>query len=290
MESMTGYGRALAEAEGLRVTAELRGVNNKGLDVHIYLPPTLLCHEMACREAVRAEVARGRVDVRVTLELVSEEAAQVQYSEGTAKALGHLAARLQDQNVLSRGLTLSDLLSLPDAVQVRLGPGMEEAGGRVLLGALGQALERFRATRLEEGRRIEGQFREASARLSACLEKVAILQGRHAEVVRQRLAQKIQQLSSDVEPARLEQEVILAAERADVEEEVVRLRSHLEALGQLLAKGGKEQGRRLDHLLQEMQRETSTLLAKAGLYELTQEGLEIRLIVEQLREQAQNVA
>jgi uncharacterized protein (TIGR00255 family) len=287
---MTGYGRAAAEGDGLRVAVELRGVNNKGLDVHVYLPPSLLCHEMACREAVRGAVGRGRVEVRATLELTAEEAAQVQFSEGTARALGHLASRLQEEGVLTRGLTLSDLLALPDAVQVRLGPGMEEVGGRVLLAALGDALSLFKTSRLEEGRRIETQFSDAAGRLARRLESVTELQGGQAAAVRQKLEQKLQQLAVEVDPARLEQEVILAAQRADVEEAVVRLRSHVEALGRLLRESPKDQGRRLDHLLQEMQRETSTLLAKAGLYDLTQEGLEIRLTVEQLREQAQNVA
>ena len=94
----------------------------------------------------------------------------------------------------------------------------------------------------------------------------------------------------DIDPGRLEQEAALAGERADVAEELVRLHTHLEAMGHLLEGTPKDQGKRLDHLLQEMQREVSTLLAKADLVELTQVGLEMRLVVEQLREQTQNVA
>ena len=290
MESMTGYGRAAAEGSGLRVLIEVRGVNHKGLDVHAYLPPQLLRHEMACRNRVRSTVGRGRVEVRAFLELLGERAAEVHLSQGLARALGRAAAQLQGEGVLASGLAFGDLLSLPDAVQVRLDPGSEAEAEELLLRALGNALDEFKASRRAEGVRLKAQFVEALGALQGHCASAAALKERQAEEARQRLAQRVKQLGLSVEPGRIEQEVALQAERSDVEEEVVRLHSHLMALGQLLEGSPGDLGRRLDHLLQEMQRETSTLLAKASLYELTQVGLAIRLVVEQLREQAQNVA
>jgi uncharacterized protein (TIGR00255 family) len=290
MESMTGYGRAAAEDSGLRVLIEIRGVNHKGLDVHAYLPPQLLRHEMACRNRVRSSVGRGRVEVRAFLELLGERAAEVHLSEGVARALGRAAAQLKGEGVLDSGLAFGDLLSLPDAVQVRLDPASEGEAERILLGALEEALREFKACRQAEGARLRAQFVEALGTLGSHCAAAAGLKDRQVEGSRQRLAQRVQQLGLAAEPGRLEQEIALQAERADVEEEVVRLQSHLQALSGLLEECPSDLGRRLDHLLQEMQRETSTLLAKASLYELTQVGLAIRLIVEQLREQAQNVA
>jgi uncharacterized protein (TIGR00255 family) len=269
---------------------EIRGVNHKGLDLHVYLPGQLLRHELACKNMVRAMVGRGRVEVRVFLELLGERAVEVHLSEGVAHALGKLAARLQQEGTLSGGLAFGDLMGMPDAVQVRLDPAAEAEAERVLLSAAEKALKEFKVSRNQEGQRLEGQFRQAAQDLADHVASAAHLKDRQLESARQRLTQRVQQMGVSVEPGRMEQEVALQAERADVEEEVVRLQSHLQALDALLDQCPQDQGRRLDHLLQEMQRETSTLLAKAAIYELTQVGLKVRLIVEQLREQAQNVA
>ncbi len=290
MESMTGYGRAEVEGQGVRVLVEIRGLNSKGLDIPLHLPPALVCHDLACRQKVREAVARGRVEVRVFLELVGEQAVRINYSAGAARALGRLASELEEAGTLARGMTLGDLLSLPDAVRVGLSEKVEARSGEILLEALALALEGFRQTRRTEGRRLETQFREGAAALKAHSDRAAELTDRQVESVRQRLGQKIQHLGVTMDPARLEQEVVVAAEKADVAEEVVRLQTHCKALSRLLDDNPAGQGKRLDHLLQEMQREVSTLLAKADLYELTQTGLEMRLLVEQLREQAQNVA
>jgi uncharacterized protein (TIGR00255 family) len=290
MESMTGYGRAEIQAEGIRILVEIRGLNNKGLDIPLHLPSALLRHDLACREKVRACVSRGRVEVRVTLELVGEQAVRISYSSGAARALGRLASELQEAGTLARGMTLGDLLSLPDAVRVGLAEDVEARSGETLLQALTTALEAFRNTRRAEGARLEKQFRDGASALEGHAERAASLIDKQVEAIRQRLGQKIQHLGVTMDPARLEQEVVVAAEKADVAEEVVRLQTHCKALSHLLLDDPGSQGKRLDHLLQEMQREVSTLLAKADLYELTQIGLEMRLLVEQLREQAQNVA
>jgi len=290
MESMTGYGRTAVEEGSLRVLAEIRGVNNKGLDIHVYLPGSLLRHEMAVRSLARSTVGRGRVEVRVSLEVLGEQAAEVHVSEGVARALGKLASKLHEEGILARGLTVGDLMNLPDAVHVSLNPAAEAEAEEALLSAVGGALRQFKKTRSEEGKRLEAQFRQGVQSLAGHMAAAAELKDGQMASARNRLTQKVQQMGVSIEPGRLEQEVALSAERADVEEEIVRLGSHLKALEALLDESPADQGRRLDHLLQEMQRETSTLLAKAGLVELTQVGLQLRLLVEQLREQVQNVA
>lgn len=290
MESMTGYGRAAVENEGLRIACEVRGVNHKGLDVHLILPPVLLCHELACRRVIREKIARGHVDVRANLEFLGEEAVEVRYAEGVAHALGRLASKLTSEGSLARGMTLGDLLGLPGAVQVGLNPALEDKAGVLLLDALAQAMDQLLKTRTEEGERLFDQFQRGAATLVTHLESLAPLLPAQVEAARQKLALRVSQIAVSVDPARLEQEVALAAERADVVEEFERLKSHQTSLGELLAAHVSDRGKRLDHLLQEMQREISTLLAKASLMEITRTGLEMRLLVEQLREQAQNVA
>jgi uncharacterized protein (TIGR00255 family) len=287
---MTGFGRGETERDGLRVRVEVRGVNHKGLDVQVSLPPSLLAHELACRQAVRASVGRGRVEVRAFLETLGEETVEVCYSEAAARALGSFSAALTRDGLLARGMTLGDLLAVPDAVRVALSPRVEALAGQVLLGALGEALGRFRDTRRAEGERIEGQFVQALDTLAGLKEEADGAASGQVESAAARLHQRIQQLGVQVDPGRMEQEVALLAQRADVQEELVRLSAHRQAMADLLQEDGPDLGRRLDHLLQEMQREVSTLLAKSDAHALTQTGLQMRLVVEQMREQAQNVA
>jgi len=287
---MTGFGRAETERDGLRVRVEIRGVNHKGLDVQVSLPPSLQAHELACRQAVKTSVGRGRVEVRAFLETLGEETVEVRYSEAAARALGAFSAALTRGGLLARGMTLGDLLAVPDAVRVALSPRVEALAGEVLLGALSEALSRFRDTRRAEGERIEGQFRQALESLRALKTEADVGAVGQVASSAERLNLRIQQLGVQVDPVRMEQEVALLAQRADVQEELVRLDAHRQAMENLLEADGADLGRRLDHLLQEMQREVSTLLAKSDAYALTQTGLRMRLVVEQMREQAQNVA
>jgi len=180
--------------------------------------------------------------------------------------------------------------TVPDAVRVALSPRVEALAGEVLLGALSEALSRFRDTRRAEGERIEGQFRQALESLRALKTEADVGAVGQVASSAERLNLRIQQLGVQVDPVRMEQEVALLAQRADVQEELVRLDAHRQAMENLLEADGADLGRRLDHLLQEMQREVSTLLAKSDAYALTQTGLRMRLVVEQMREQAQNVA
>ncbi len=290
MESMTGYGRACAEGAALRIVMELRGVNSKGLDLHVRLPAPLSRHELRCRELVRGRVGRGRVDLTASLEYLADQAVEFTLSEGVVRAAGAAAAKFRAEGLLDRGLTLSDAMALPDAVGVHLAPGAEAEAQSLLEKALAEALASFVETRKREGARLEAQFRGGGATIRAELERARGLMREQVAGAKGRLQQRLAQLGAAVDPGRLEQEAVLAAQRSDVAEEVTRLESHASALDGLLAGEDRELGRRLDHLVQEMQREVSTLLAKSVLLDLTRAGMAMRLAVEQMREQAANVA
>ena len=290
MESMTGYGKSSKETGGLRVTVEMRGVNNKGLDLHPRMPATLWCYEPLCREAVRAAVKRGRVDMFVSLEMLEEESVQVRFSEGVIKALGAVANSMVESGGLARGLTFSDLLSVPEAVVVGLSQTRMDVARECLEGALAGALEKFLECRREEGMRLKGQFQSSAKSLGDLLARARELEGAQSSEIKGRLDRAVAGLDASIDQQRLEQEVALMATRADVREETVRLGAHLQALGGMLDGSKPCEGKRIDHLMQELQREVSTLLAKSCMVELTQVGMEMRLLVEQLREQVQNVA
>ncbi len=290
MESMTGFGSAVAEGAGLRITAEARSVNSKGLDIHLKLPSFLARHELCCREAVRARARRGRVDVFVAIEFTSPQAVKVSVSESVVRAASEAASKLRLENLLDRGLTWSDLESLPGAVSAGLGAEAEEGAGALTRQVLEKAVDALVKTRLDEGERLKGQFEEARNIIIATLLKVRELMPRQRTSERQRLGERLAELGVAVDSSRIEQEIVLAAQKSDISEEVVRLEAHMQALGDLLNQGQSELGRRLDHLVQEIQRETSTLLAKSSLLELTRLGMDIRLETEKMKEQAQNVA
>jgi uncharacterized protein (TIGR00255 family) len=290
MESMTGYGKAAQEAGGVRVTAEVRGVNHKGLDIHLRLPQSLWGREQACRDAVRARSARGRVDVGVTLELLTEEAVEVRLSEGVLRSLGGITATLVEEKKLERGLTFSDVLAIPEALSVRLSAARQAEAEGCLDRAVASALDLFSEARKGEGMRLRAQFEEGRASLERFLGVAESLEPAQVQEVRSRLESQLAALKGQIDPQRLEQEALLLAGKADVREEVVRLRAHTKELGATLAKNAGGEGKRLDHLFQEMQREVSTLLAKSATLDLTRCGMEMRLLVEQLREQVQNVA
>jgi len=287
---MTGFGSAVMEDAGLRITVEARSVNGKGLDLHLKLPAPLARHEILCREAVRAKVGRGRVDMPVTMEFTSPQAVKISVSEGVIRAASEAAAKLKNEGLLDRGLTWSDLEALPEAVRAGLSAEAEEAAGQLLGRVIEKAVGALLKTRVEEGERLKGQFEEARSRIMDALLKVRGLMPEQRVKERQRLTGRLNDLDVAVDPGRLEQEVALCAQKSDISEEVVRLEAHMEALGYLLSNGKSDLGRRLDHLVQEIQRETSTLLAKSAILELTRLGMDIRLDAEKMKEQAQNVS
>lgn len=290
MESMTGYGKASEESAGIRVTVEIRGVNYKGLDIHMRLPQALWNREAACREAIRSRAARGRVDASVSLDLLAEEAVEIRLSEGVLRSLGALTAALVAEKKLERGLTFSDVLAIPEALSVKLSNQRQPEAEACLERAMAAALEAFSASRRGEGARLKVQFEQGGEALGRLLDSAEALEPMQGTEVRGRLEAQLSELKGQLDPQRLEQEALLLAGKADVREEVVRLRAHSRELEKILAKGGAGDGKRLDHLFQEMQREVSTLLAKSATLDLTRCGMEMRLLIEQLREQVQNVA
>lgn len=287
---MTGYGRGCAQGTNLRLSVEIRGVNQKGLDLHFRLPAPLVRHDLACRERIRQRIARGRVDLSAALEYTGPTAVEFRVAEGVASAAGRICASLESQGVLARGLTLSDLLALPDAVSVRLAEGAEEEAQELLFQAVDSALDAFCATRRAEGGRMKGQFSQGVTTLRGLLDEIRPLLAGEVSALREKLRARMAELTVGLDPNRLEQETALLAQKGDVTEEVQRLASHLQAFEGLLEGECNDLGKRVDHLLQEIQREISTLLAKSGSLELTRAGMAMRLLAEQLREQTQNVA
>jgi uncharacterized protein (TIGR00255 family) len=299
IQSMTGFAQARIERDGWSLRVNLRSVNHRFLDLHLRMPEGFEVFEPRIRLAVRNRLRRGHVDVNVYYEPAGP--ASVQVNREVADAYMKAVEELRQQFGVKTEPDLIALFRLPGVVAA---PGatselqteeVQERLGTRLDACLEQALERMEAMRRSEGQSLAAEMNGLLTRIA---EQTAAIESL-AEDVRpafaRRLETKLAEIlnGAQIDPARLAQEAALLAERSDITEELARLRSHVEQFRKLLG-GAGEAGKKLDFLLQEMQREANTLLSKTPGVEseglkITTFALEIKSDIERLREQAQNV-
>lgn len=292
---MTGFAQARVEHDGWALRISLRSVNHRFLDLHLRLPDGFESIEPQIRQAVRAAIRRGHVDV--TLHLEAAEPAAVQVNHSVAAAYLKAIEQLRREYGITAEPDLAAVLRLPGVIQGdALPPGADaEMFTSAVADCLGEAL-----ARLEEMRRMEGRALadEMSARLRTILDhagQIEELAVRVRPAYMQRLEKRLRELLGEtpLDANRVAQEAAMLAERGDVTEEIARLRSHVQQFAALLA-GGGEAGKKFDFLLQEMQREANTLLSKTPGVEaeglrITELALEVKSQIEKLREQVQNI-
>ena len=288
--SMTGFGQAEAQVPGARISVEVKSVNHRYLDAAVKAPREYAALEPRLLEMVRGRVKRGKVDVFVSRKPDASDPsavrADVDLARGLHRALQTIAAELG----VNAAVSLDTLAGWHEIVTVgatSVDPEKERAG---VEDALGRALDRIRVMRTDEGTRLADDIRARIGELRALTASAKQRAPKVVEDQRAKLKERLARLLADtsLEPARLEQEVAILADRADVHEELVRLESHLQALDATLA-GGGEVGRRLDFLLQEVGRETNTLGSKANDVELGRIVVELKAVAERIREQAANL-
>jgi uncharacterized protein (TIGR00255 family) len=295
VRSMTGFGRAELRGDTLVVTVEARSVNHRHLDVALRVPRALAALELDARRAIAARLERGRVDVSVQVAAVNEQASQrivtdtALAREYVARARA-LAAEVADLGVTG-GVTLEWLLHRPGVVRTEEAePADVVVPWAVLEQALGRALDELVARREAEGERLGQELRSLHAELAATVD---IMAGRAPAAVarrEQRLRERLQALlgAAGVDEGRIVTEAAIWADKADITEELARLRAHLAELALVLDKGGAV-GRPLDFLLQELGREVNTVASKADDLELSQAALAGKGVLEKMREQVQNL-
>ncbi len=284
---MTAFARREARTGAGTLVWELRSVNHRYLDVSVRLPEELRALEPAVRERVGARLRRGKVDCALRFQPEAAVAAAVSLNRELAGRLADLArdaATLLGPESAPPGPF--DLLRWPGVVREEpadLGPVQAEA-----LALLDAALDELEATRAREGARIEALLRE---RIAAMRPLVARARERRPQVIEAALGrwrERLRELGGEPEPGRLEQELALQAQRLDVAEELDRLEAHLDEAEAVLGRG-EPVGRRLDFLMQELNREANTLAAKSADAETTRIAVELKVLIEQMREQVQNV-
>ncbi len=289
MRSMTGYGKGVVSRKGILVKVELRGLNQKSLDIQVKIPQLLLFLEGRIREMIREKVERGRVEVYITYQILSPDLFKIVLSKGIIKNLAREIKPLQKEGIIKESLTFSDLKDIPEFFSYEFSENALETFKKNVEEATKRALKEFNNQKVSEGRRLKEQFFKSLNDSFELLKKIESFEKVQKNMVSEKFKRNIKDLNNNLNEQKMEMEAVLLSEKSDIKEEVVRIKSHLIALTDLFEEKIGEKGRKIDFLLQELQREISTLLAKSALIEITRLGLDFRTLIEQLREQVQNV-
>ena len=285
IKSMTGFGRCETAENNRKFTVEMKSVNHRYLDVNIKMPKKLNFFESAIRSELKNYISRGKVDLFITYEDFSENTSSVRYNkELAAEYLGYLKQMASDFD-LDCDIRVSTLSKYPDVFVMEEQDIDEEELWKELQRALRGACEMFVQTRITEGEHLRDDL---IAKLDGMLKLVDFITERSPQIIaeyRQRLEERVKELLGDttVDEGRLLTEVTIFADKVCVDEELVRLRSHIETTKNTLTAGGSI-GRKLDFLAQEMNREANTILSKSNDLEISNCAIELKTEIEKVRD------
>ena len=287
---MTGYGRAVETVNGREFTVELRSVNNRYLDCNVKLPRTLNYAEDAVKQAVKASVSRGKVDVFITVR--SEAGDEVQVSLNKSVLQSYLTAMHQmvDEFGVTDDISVSAVSRLPEVFIIEKPQVDEEQLMADLMSVVAKALEVYDAMHCADGEALDRDLRSRGETILALVARVEEGNGKTVTDYRARLEAKLREVLANtaIDESRILTEAAIFADKVAVDEETVRLRSHLEQMDTMLTGGGAI-GRKLDFLLQEMNREANTIGSKCTDVNLARIVVDIKAELEKIREQTQNI-
>ncbi|MCI0486953.1 MAG: YicC family protein [Blastocatellia bacterium] len=289
IKSMTGFGQGSAEGDTFKVRVDIRSVNNRFLDIQARLPQELASLEVMVKKHIHAALQRGRVEVTIAVEQLKEASFEI----NRPLVSGYLSAltRLRSEFGLEDEPSLELIAKLPGALQVSQDSGrLDENLVNGVLEALSGALAVLVDMRAAEGQELAV---ELNARLDIIEGQLPTIEAEAEKlpgIYREKLMKRIQELvvGGEVEETRLAQESVMLADRSDISEEIARLKSHISQMREFVQTDG-EVGKRLDFILQEMNREANTVLSKSGDLAISDAAIIIKTEVEKLREQVQNV-
>lgn len=290
IKSMTGFGRCeIAEADR-KITVEMKSVNHRYLDVTIKMPKKLNFFEAAIRTELKNYMQRGKVDLFITYEDFTESNVCVKYNKELAAEYMQYFDRMAEDFSLDNDIRVSTLARFPEILTMEEQTVDEEQLWQLLDKALKGAAENFVETRIREGENLRNDL---IAKLEGMLAHVDFITERSPEIIeeyKEKLTKKVEELLSDkqVDESRLLMEVTIFADKVCVDEELVRLRSHITATRDALLAGGSI-GRKLDFIAQEMNREANTILSKTNDLAISNRGIDLKTEIEKVREQIQNI-
>ena len=290
IKSMTGFGRCEVSDENRKITVEMKSVNHRYLDVNIIMPKKLNFFEASIRNLLKEYMQRGKVDLFISFEDTSENNVNITYHKDVAAEYLKYLKEMAQQFGLDEDIRVSNLSRYPEVFTLDEVKIDEEGIWKTLEKALRGAAEGFVETRIKEG---EHLCDDLILKLNGMLDVVDYISSRSPEIIEEykgRLTDKVQELLGDtkLDESRILTEVTIFADKICVDEELVRLRSHIETTKNTLLEGGSI-GRKLDFLAQEMNREANTILSKANDLTISNKGIELKTEIEKVREQIQNI-
>lgn len=291
IKSMTGFGRCEVTDGERKFTVEMKSVNHRYLDANIRMPKKLNFFETAIRSLLKQSVQRGKVDIFITYEDLSEQQVSLKYNEVLAAEYLSYFEKMQEKFSLENDIRVSTLSRYPEVLTMEEQAVDEEELWKGLKKALDGAIRQFVETRTSEGEHLREDLIE---KLDNMLKLVGCIEERSPQIIaeyRDKLETKVKELLADtqMEDSRIAAEVVIFADKICTDEEVVRLRSHIVHMKDTLVSDDSGIGRKLDFIAQEMNREANTILSKANDLEISNIGIELKTEIEKVREQIQNI-
>ena len=290
MKSMTGFGRSKLEENSREYIVEIKSVNHKYSDISIKLPRNIMCFEEKIKKIISSNISRGKVDVFITFNNYSDEGKDVIINKELAKNYINQLKELANENGLDDKIRVTEITKMPDVLQLKIEDDDSDVIWKELEKCVNQAVANFIDMRNVEGERIK---QDLSARIDNVETLVTSIFSNTTGLIEEyvvKLRERIKEiLQTDVvDEARLAQEIVIYADKCSVEEELTRLHSHIAQFRSLL-QSKEPVGKKIDFLIQEMNRETNTIASKSVKLEITNLAIEIKTAIEDVREQIQNI-
>ena len=291
IRSMTGFGHGeVSNDKNQKVTVEMKSVNHRYSDISLKLPKKLAMFEANIRNIMKEYASRGKIDIYVSYEDLSETAVSLHYNQAMAEEYMQVFKKMQEDFNIETKITAEALAKYPEVVTIEEVQQDEEVWWELLEAALRQAAEKFVETRTIEGANLK---RDLLGKLDQMAADVAFIEERSPQIIaeyRSKLEEKVKEFLEDstIEENRIAAEVTLYADKIAVDEEIVRLQSHISSMTDVL-ESDESIGRKLDFMAQEMNREANTILSKSSDVDLADHAIELKTNVEKVREQIQNI-
>lgn len=290
IKSMTGFGRCEKVTEEYKLSVEMKAVNHRYLDMSIKMPKKFNYFEAGIRNLLKNDIQRGKVDVFINYEDYTENKMSLKYNASLAAEYMEYFTKMEEQFGIANDIKVSVLSRMPEVLTMDEVPDDEDSMWKILSEVVEEAADSFVESRVREGEHLKNDL---LGKLDYMLEQVAFIEERSPRVVaeyRMKLEEKVHELleSASIDEGRIATEVTIFADKICVDEETVRLRSHIEHTRKELLAGGSV-GRKLDFIAQEMNREANTILSKANDLEISEHAIILKTEIEKVREQIQNI-
>ena len=290
IKSMTGFGRCEKVTEEYKLSVEMKAVNHRYLDLSIKMPKKFNYFEAGIRNLLKNDIQRGKVDVFINYEDYTENKMSLKYNASLAAEYMEYFKKMEEQFGIANDIKVSVLSRMPEVLTMEEVPDDEDSMWKILSEVVEEAAGSFVESRVREGEHLKNDL---LGKLDYMLEQVAFIEERSPRVVaeyRMKLEEKVHELleSASIDEGRIATEVTIFADKICVDEETVRLRSHIDHTRKELLAGGSV-GRKLDFIAQEMNREANTILSKANDLEISEHAIILKTEIEKVREQIQNI-